>query len=387
MSPAAGFAAEMRRIEEDIAVLSDASDPDRLTRRAYRLYQRASIAGDPAALSEVLLSIDCTIPLLANPGDFYLLKAHAAFKLHQLAEVRLALAAVPAVHDSTEGRLIRADLEFQHGRYRAAERGYLEVLQGERSWDALARLAYFYSKMGDAVGADQLYEEAEDQLTAKEMRSYAWLEVQRGFLDFAHGRLDAARSHYRRADAAYPGYWLVEEHIGELLGAEGRYPEAIAIYQGIVSAVDRPELAQAIAELYELAGQSEPASCWKQQALSQYLQSARRGEVHYYHHLADYYADVAQNGAEAVRWAQEDLALRENFMTQAALAWAFYHNDQFGEARHWIGRALASGAVDAHLFRRAAEIHAAAGYPLDGDFYMKEATRLNPAVDRFHVHH
>ena len=64
-----------------------------------------------------------------------------------------------------------------------------------------------------------------------------------------------ARLHYRRADAAYPGYWLVEEHIAEVLGAEGRYAEAAEILERIVSTVDRPDLAQAIAELYQLAGQ------------------------------------------------------------------------------------------------------------------------------------
>jgi pentatricopeptide repeat protein len=107
--------------------------------------------------------------------------------------------------------------------------------------------------------------------------------------------------HYRRADAAYPGYWLVDEHIAELLGAAGRYDEALAMYQSIVSNGRRPELEQAIGELCDLAGQSGPAAYWKQRALTAYLQSAQRGEVHYYHHLVDYYTDVAECGAEAVK--------------------------------------------------------------------------------------
>lgn len=40
------------------------------------------------------------------------------------------------------------------------------------------------AKMGDRSGADQLYLEAEDEITVKEMRSYAWVELQRGVLDF-----------------------------------------------------------------------------------------------------------------------------------------------------------------------------------------------------------
>jgi hypothetical protein len=70
------------------------------------------------------------------------LKAHAAFKLHHLAAVDFALRAVPSVYDSDGGRLIRADLDFQHGHYSAAESGYVHVLGHERSWGAPARLGH-----------------------------------------------------------------------------------------------------------------------------------------------------------------------------------------------------------------------------------------------------
>ena len=389
----AGYRAEMRRIEEDIASIGSAdplampTDPERVTLYVYRLYQRAAIAGDSAQLSAVERTINGAIPLLANPSDLYLLKANTAFKLHKLSDVEAALRAVPSVYDSNEGRLIRADLDFQHGRYREAKRGYLGVPQAERSWGALARLAYFYGKRGDVAGADHLYEEAEDQLTAKAMRSYAWLEVQRGFLAFAHGRYGEARLHYGQADAAYPGYWLVDEHVAELLGAEGHYGQAIEILERIISTRDRPDLLQAIGELYAIAGQAERARDCHEKALDGYLQSAQRGEVLYYHHLADYYADVAKDGAQAVTWARADLQLRENYSTQAALAWAFYRGRQFGEACNWIDRALASGAVEAHLFFRTGMIYTCANSIDDGRNYMERATRLNPSVEKFHLHH
>jgi tetratricopeptide (TPR) repeat protein len=241
--------------------------------------------------------------------------------------------------------------------------------------------------MGDVEGADRLYQEAEDQLTAKEMRSFAWLEVQRGFLAFARGRFGAAQLHYRRADAGYPGYWLVEEHVAELLGAEGKYREAIELFERIASTAERPDLQQAIGELYEAAGQTEQARRRLDKALTLYLRSAERGEVHYYHHLADYYSDAALDRAEAVSWARADLQLRENFSTQAALAWALHRDGRFDEARSWIDRALSSGVVEAHLFFRAGTIYTRAENGGDGRKYLERATRLNPSVDRFHVHH
>src|SRR5437762_7438443 len=101
------------------------------------------------------------------------------------------------------------------------------------------------------------------------------------------------------------------------------------MYQSIALNGRRPELEQAVGELCELARRSGPAAYWKQRALTAYLRSAQRGEVHYYHHLVDYYTDAAEDGAEAVKWAQKDLELRENFATQAALAGALYRDGRF----------------------------------------------------------
>lgn len=385
----AGYQAELRRIEQDIAKLSIADpfalpiDPERLTQYIYRLYQRASIAGDLVQLGAVQRAIERAVPLLTHAGDLYLLKANVAFKLHRLDDVEAALLAIPTAGQCIEACLLRADLDFQHGRYRQAEAGYIGTMEVARSWSGLARLAYFRGKMGDLEGADRLYREAEDGLTAKEMRSYAWLEVQRGFVAFSRGACPDARFHYDRAEAAYPGYWLVDEYKAELLGAEGRCAEAIELFERLVAANERPDLLQAIAELCEIAEQPDAARYWRERALAGYLKSAQRGEVHYYHHLTDYYADVAKDGAAAVTWARADLRLRENFATQAALAWAYYRNAEFDEARGWIDRALASGVVDAHLLFRAAKIYAGTS----GRRFLVRAKKLNPFVERFHLHH
>ena len=191
MTSASGYAAELWRIEQVIAefegkdAFAEPIDAQRLTQYVYCLYQRAALTGDPAQLGAVERAIERAIPLLANPGDLYLLRANTVFKLHRLADAEAALAAVAPVAECNEGRLLRADLDFQRGRYREAKAGYCGALQAERTWGALTRLAHFRGKMGDAAGADRVYDEAEDELTAKEMRAYAWVEVQRGFLAFS----------------------------------------------------------------------------------------------------------------------------------------------------------------------------------------------------------
>ena len=138
--------------------------------------------------------------------------------------------------------------------------------------------------------------------------------------------------------------------------------------------------------MYEFAGDPARARPWFERALDAYLDSARGGGVHFYHHLADFYSDVYVDGAEAVRWARRDIALRENFSTQAALAWALYRDGQVEEARLMMRKSLSSGATDARLFANASTIHKAAGDEAEAEKYLRAASELNPRHGNFHVH-
>jgi tetratricopeptide (TPR) repeat protein len=391
MLKATDYRTELERIEKTIADLQGSAlvpptDTEKVTTYVSSLYQRAALTGNLVALEATDAVIDEAIRRIRLPGDLYLLKANLAFQLHRLGDARRCLEAVPLLLTCAEGRALQADIEFQEGRYREARRGYEAVLVDNRTWDILARLAYFECKLGDAALADRLYLEAQDELTAKEMRSYAWVEVQRGLLDLAHGRHDDAGAHYRRADQAYSGYWLVAEHMAELLAAQGELKEAAARYEDVVAQAPRPDLHQALSQLYTLLGRHARAKSCRVVARAGYLQSTHRGGVHYYHHLADFYADVIEDGAEAVKWARKDIELRENFSTQAALAWASYRCGRFADAVEVIDRALSSGVKDAHLFAQAATIYRAAGRIEEGASYLQMAAAINPYHDGFHVH-
>lgn len=385
------FEIELGRIDKEISELRDTAfaapfDSERATRFAYRLYQRASLTGDFAALEVAEAASNRAIGQVRNTADLYFLKANLDFKLHRLSDVKSNLEADVGLRDSLQARALRADLDFQEGRYADAREGYEAVIRDDRTWDNLARLAYFKFKMNDREGAERLYAEAVDELTAKEMRHYSWVELQRGVLDLTSGRYDDAEAHYRRAEHAYSGHWQTAEHLAELLGARGELEEAEALYRKVVARVPRPELQQALGELYTLMGQTEQAEGCHERALNAYLDSARRGGVHYYHHLVDFFADVREDGAEALRWARKDLELRDNFSTQAALAWALYRDGQFDEAHDQVNKSLASGASDAHLFYQAGMIHLAAGSDDEGERYLQAAAAINPHHQNFHVH-
>lgn len=384
--------AELQRIEDDIASASDSvlEPPIQLenaTKYVYRLYQRASLGGDLCELAVAEQAIDHLIPQLQHPDDLLLLKANLAFKVHRLERVEQIFDLHPHLRGTDEGLKLQADLHFQKGGYAEAREAYLHAIQVNRSWDNLARFAHFVSRFEGSERADELYVEAEDELTCKQMRSFAWIELQRGLLDLAGGRYDEAAAHYDKAERAYSGYWMVREHIAGLLGAQGRFSEAIELYRDLVAQVPRPELRQALGDVYVHMGEPEQARPYYDQALTAYTESAARGEVHYYHHLVDFHCGVTKNGTEAVRWARMDLELRNNFSTQSALAWALYLEGNVGEAMEWLDRALSSGVIDAWLFSHAATIYAAAGRNGKSHRYQHRAGNLNRHLRGFHVHH
>jgi len=391
MVTASDYQAELERIETDIAevgeqALTPPTDTEKVTKYVNGLYRRAVHTGDLDALQTAEAAIGEAIRQIHFAGDLYLLRANLAFKLHRLADVRRDLEAEPRLLACPEGLAIQADLDFQQGRYAQAREGYARIIESHRTWDSLARLAHFEAQMGNAAEADRLYLEAEDELTAKEMRSYAWVELQRGLLDLAHGRHAEAGDHYARAEQAYSGHWLVAEHQAELLGAQSRYAEAAELYERVVERVPKPELQQAFGELLTVMGEHARAQGWHEKALAAYLDSAEHGGVHYYHHLVDFYADVRKDGAEAVRWARKDIALRDNFASQAALAWAHHRNGDTQKALAGITQALSSGARSAHLLSQAAAIHRAAGRAEDADAFARTAAEINPRHRSFHVH-
>jgi len=103
--------------------------------------------------------------------------------------------------------------------------------------------------------------------------------------------------------------------------------------------------------------------------------------------LTRYYADVLEDGAEAVKWARMDLQLRKNFSTHDAMAWALYRNGQYLEAIDQMNTALSSGIKDAHLFFHAAMIHLAARRAEESKQFFRQASEVNPHFTAFHAHH
>jgi len=210
------------------------------------LASRAALTGEFAQYHELEQAIAAVVESTGTPPWLRVYRAQLNYHLHRFQRASSdleRLAQLPAARELT------ADIALQEGDYAAALAGYRSLLAVERRWDTLARLAYLRANTGHPDEAEQLYDEARSVLSAKQMRAYAWLELQKGLIDWGDGRAEDALTHYRQANAEYSGYWLIEEHLAEALAAIGRRSEAEEIYRSLVANSRHPAFLDALAGL------------------------------------------------------------------------------------------------------------------------------------------
>lgn len=304
-------------------------EPSLTAQSIGRLYRRASLTGDFADFRAAEAAIEQGLERLGPLQDLYLLRAQFQLKLHRLAAAREDLSRAPDLADTPDARALRADLALQEGRYEEAGQGYERLVREHRTWDHLARLAYYLGKTGEVARADQLYAEAQDELSVKEMRSFAWVELQRGLLDLDRGRNEPALAHFRRADRAYSGYWLIEEHIAEALGRLGRADEAIALYRKVVEKTHNPEFLSALARLLENRDPSAATAFDREAGRRFEEQSALYPEAAIGHFL-QFLLERKETGPQLLALAQRNVEIRPNAESKLLLARAYRRLKQPG---------------------------------------------------------
>ncbi|MEA3275761.1 MAG: tetratricopeptide repeat protein, partial [Pseudomonadota bacterium] len=237
--------------------------------------------------------------------------------------------------ESPGGRALLADIALQQGRYDEARTRLEAAVHEQPGWETLARLAYYRSMTGDPVEADRLYARAQDLLTAKEMRHYAWLELQRGIIDLNGDRHEAALAHYRHAGRAYSGYWLIEEHSAEVLALLGRSRESEDIYAGVAKSTNKPELLVAYAGVVARRDSERAVELTRiahatfERQMAQYPQAA---VGHYLGSLIDAEADTHR----LIDLARMNAAARPNADSKLLLARVYIKAGRVEEARSLV---------------------------------------------------
>ncbi|HEX3955715.1 MAG TPA: hypothetical protein VHZ03_03675 [Trebonia sp.] len=283
---ASGCADELHRLDLALTALAGADGADPATRRAYLQLRHARLSGVLDELRVADTAVDTALRRYPEWPDLSYLRAGADLDMHQPSVALAHLDAVPGLAESPAGLELRAAALEQLGRYPQAQDCLTAALAADPSWQAFASLAQVRMALGDHGGADALYAQAEDELTAKHMSAFAWVRAARGDLAAASGDHETAWAHLRVASAAFTGYWHVESRVAGMLRRENRLDEAAAAYAAVRARTGRPELAQALGEVQRRRGYDEQAARWQAIAAAEYADSAARGETLYHHHDA-----------------------------------------------------------------------------------------------------
>lgn len=303
---------------------------------ARNYFERARLSGsyDDYAAADAALKRAFAV---AAPGTGpHLVRAQLDFGMHRLAEAERYLKiidgyAIPSLPDErAEITGMRGDIAFYRGDLKTALNLYEEADRTSPG-TATFRRAVYAIKTGDFERAEIYFDQTEREARLPPPQLRAFIELQRGILDLERSRLEPAMAHFRRADGIFPGHWLIEEHIAEVLTLQGKRAEAERRYRDIVRRTGHPEFMDALASLLASQGQTEEARRLTDQAWAAWQKRLALFPEASYGHAIEHCIGK-RDWQCAVRFATQNHAARPYGDAKIALAKALLGNGQLKEA-------------------------------------------------------
>lgn len=246
-----------------------AEKADVLLERARLSGQEEAYVAAELALQEAERRGGALLPPCLSSGRLH-------FSLHRLKAARRALESCPAGTSAEQIAALNADLDFYSGRYADAEAVYRQQVNDLGTPETYVRLARARLAGGSPGEAAALLEAAEKRYHGGARPMRAWLKLQRGLVALERGRLDEAQALYLLAQAEFPGWWLVDEHLAEVQALLGQRDLARVAYEDIVARTGKPEFMDALAGIHIEQGQGELATTLIDRARQSYLASLAR---------------------------------------------------------------------------------------------------------------
>lgn len=330
--PAPTYQAESQRISDIIESLRRSAEtaPDSwmaLEQLASAHLERARLAGDYADYAAAESLIAAAFERAPEGAGPFLLRASLSFTLHRLDRVEADLRREerrivldgPA-RASIEG--MRGDVALQRGQLEEARRRFEHALSIHDDMAAHARLAQCLWKLGDFAGARAEYRAAGARYHGSSARPRAWTHLQLGLVELSRGRLDEAMAHYRDAEREMPGWWLVDEHIAEVILKQGGLDDADARYRDLVARTGDPEFMDQLARIHRARGDETGAMAWAGRAEALHRERMARFPEASWGHALGHFLEFG-SPAEALDLAQLNFHLRPNAEARESLAEAY----------------------------------------------------------------
>jgi len=365
----------------------DPSDYRTPTSLGLALLEKARLTGKGELYAAAQTHFENALKVQADSSDAILGLASAYAAQHRFKDAQAQAERVLAVEPTNALALgLKGDALFSRGDVANAEAQYRLLSEKESGVFLQSRLANLYFINGDLAGAQKALEAAIEAVPANLPAELAWNRLKLGVHFLNSGNLEKAAEQYDAALKLAPDSPVVLEFLAELRGAEGKFAEAHTLFDRVLKTNDSPHVLQSVGDLYALEKNTAAAADWHRKAREACEKSVASGNYHYLRQLAMIYADVENNGAEALKWAGRDYELRQDVFALDTLAWAHYRAGQFADALETIQKALARKTQDAHLLYHAGMIYSRNGNFAKGKEYLDAAKALNPYFQRFHAH-
>jgi predicted Zn-dependent protease len=305
------------------------------------------LSGDYRDFAAAQAAIDrafSTAPPGAGP---HLTAAILAFSLHRLEDAERMLdqitryAVPPPSGDLAEVLGMRGDISLYRGDRAAALRFYREA-EALVPGSADFRMAVYHSHGGQPEAADEALVRVEAALSRPTRRARAQIALLRGIVQLDNHRLAAAHERFTEANQLFPGYWLVEEHIAEILALTGDERQAELILRDVVRRTQHPEYMDALAGLARRRGDRADATRWATLAREGWVQRIRLFPEAAYGHGIDHCLAVADAGC-ALDLAERNHRARPYGEAKLKLASALALSGRLGEAQALVAAAEAGG--------------------------------------------
>lgn len=278
--------------------------------------ERARLTGDYdeyAAAERWIGRAFAAAPQGAGP---FMDRAGFSFTLHRFDRMENDLAsAEKSILMDDPGRAavegLRADLLLQRGQTAEAIRGMTDALALHDSPQGWSRLAHAYWLDGDLKRAAECYGTALLMDHGRRESGRAWIFLQKGLMALSVRDLDGALAEYRKADARFPGWWLIQEHIAEALALQGKTAEAESRYRDLIRRTNDPEFMDALARIDLKKGRKDEAQIWVARAEKIYQDRLKRFPEATWGHALRHYLDLG-DAKIALELAEKNWKLRPN---------------------------------------------------------------------------
>ena len=347
---------------------------------AFAYARRARETGDAAWYAKVDEAVKRSEKLAPGNADAAKVRALVLIARDRPAEALQLIAPVlKKAPDDLMARGLASDAHLALGDYDAAETEAQYILDTRPNnpvgliCGANLRVMY-----GDIDGAIELLGDAIARTPPNDQEERARLLAKAARLHLMAGRINVAAAAAAAAQGEFPDYYDAMDAGADVLAAEGKPADALALRRRVEQMVPRPVYQHALALSLERAGKAkEAADAFA--AFARQARAAEGGPLEANRLLVLDDVDRAGDPAAAMLLTEKMLASRHDVFTLDAAAWATNAAGKPAEARQLIDRALAVGVRDATLFTHAAAIAADQGDRAAARQFLRQAEDLTPA--------